>query len=241
MNHNKLDFSKNLMGAWQTIPHSTVTEALLSTGKFQWLGIDFEHSGFDIDHIHTISLVADKHQVPVLIRLSEMDIHLACKLLDLGVHGFIVPMVESSDDLKHFSEGIHFPKRGACLSTMNSWGDHFETYTKEFKPIIIPQIESVNGVKNAKEIFSLDFVEAFFIGPYDLSSSLGTPGNFETPDFKELLAELNKSADSQKVKKGIHVIEPWGSEVQTKLEEGFSFIAFSTDALMLRKLAKKSL
>ena len=127
------------------------------------------------------------------------------------------------------------------LSRIQGYGNKFEEYiTKDSKNIeIIPIIESKEAIKNLKDILSYKDIKKSMIGPYDLSSSINKPGNFDSEEFKSLIESYNVISKSLKKQKGIHVVEPIPSEVNKRINENYQFIAFSTDAIILDRTLSK--
>ena len=125
--------------------------------------------------------------------------------------------------------------RGVGLYRAQDYGLGFEKYknnkAKNIKLII--QIEHIDAINNLKEILSLDGIDGTFIGPYDLSASMGKPGKFEDKDVVEALNKYKKIALEHDKKIGIHVINPDYNEVLMKKNEGYNFIAFSSDIIFL--------
>jgi 2-keto-3-deoxy-L-rhamnonate aldolase RhmA len=118
------------------------------------------------------------------------------------------------------------------------FGDNFESYLNGFKPVIVPMIETAQGVAAAASIAALPTVDALFLGPYDLSTDLGCPGDFEVAPFCEAIEKVKSAClDNGKVV-GIHQVETNLDTLQSRLSEGFGFIAYGTDILALRHALK---
>lgn len=229
---------KVTMGAWLTIGHHQVAEALCSTGFYQWLAIDVEHSSPSYDQATAIFAVCDKYNVAPLVRVLGRDPYQARKYLDMGAHGIIIPVVEDTSDFDEYLSHLFYPpkgKRGVCLYRMNEWGDKFEDYISNFSPIIIPQIETLKGAKNAEEIMKHPEVDACFVGPYDLSGSLKQPGQFDTDEFKEACKKIEDACKEANKPLGLHVVDPDPDLLALKVKENYKFIAFGTDMICMRK------
>ena len=89
-------------------------------------------------------------------------------------------------------------------------------------------IESKEAVENIDEIFASD-ISGYFLGPYDLSASIGSPGKFETIEFIDMEKKILKAAKKHNVSKGIHVVEPNIESFNQKVSDGYELIAFSVD------------
>jgi 2-dehydro-3-deoxyglucarate aldolase len=97
---------------------------------------------------------------------------------------------------------------------------------------IFAQIESLEGVKNLEAIFS-EPIDGYFIGPYDLSASMGNPGNFDTEEFKQSEALILEAAKKVNIKSGYHLVEPIMEDLVKLSDFGYNMIAFSVDIRML--------
>ena len=98
---------------------------------------------------------------------------------------------------------------------------------------MIVQIEHIEAVNNIDAIFSVKGIDAFIVGPYDLSGSLGKPGRFEDRDVIAAMNRIRQAARRHKIPAGFHVIPPSPTEVNRRLREGYTFLAVSLDTLFL--------
>ena len=125
--------------------------------------------------------------------------------------------------------------RGVGLSRAQGYGFDFESYrdrkSKEIKLIV--QIEHINAIKELDDIISIDGIDGTLIGPYDLSASMGKPGEWNDPDVKDALNRYLKISKKYDKLIGFHVIEPDNISVNNKIVDGYNFIAFSTDTMFL--------
>ena len=98
-------------------------------------------------------------------------------------------------------------------------------------------IETAKGMENIDEILDVKGLDAIIVGPYDLSASIGKTAQFESKEFLNALDKIYKSAKIKNIPLGIHVVEASRQELQTRVDEGYQFIAFSIDSVMLRSQA----
>ena len=153
-------------------------------------------------------------------------------------------MVNSKEEAQQVIESVYYPpkgKRGVGLSRAHKYGIGFEDYKEWLKKecVIVVQIEHIDAVKNLKEIMSLPEIDAFFVGPYDLSGSLDVPGEFDNPKVKKALEEVKSHLKDYCG--GIHVVPPVWEDVNKKIDEGYRFIAYSTDYFFLGDSARKGI
>jgi 2-dehydro-3-deoxyglucarate aldolase len=166
--------------------------------------------------------------------------------LDAGADGIIVPSVNSADEAQKAVDSVKYPpfgKRGVGLARAQSYGFGFESYrdnaSKEIKLIV--QIEHINAINELDAILQTNGVDGTFIGPYDLSGSIGKPGNWDDPDVKQALLVYEEIVKKYDKWVGFHVIQPDYNLVNEKIKKGYNFIAFSLDVLFLGTLARNQM
>lgn len=224
------------IGAWSTVPSPVVVEAMVSCG-FHWLAVDMEHGPIDVADLPALFAIAERHGAEPLVRLPCADPYLARRLLDAGARGLIVPVVESAEAFAAFAHHCLYPptgRRGVGLCRGNLWGDRFESHFNDFSPVLVPQIETRAGVEASSAIATLDVVDGLFIGPYDLSADLGTPGRFDTPEMAAVMARVNQAAMAAGKARGIHQVPPDPAQLRARIGEGYNFIAYATDVTAMR-------
>jgi 2-keto-3-deoxy-L-rhamnonate aldolase RhmA len=229
---NELSF-----GSWITLGHSSIPEIMAKAG-FDWLVIDMEHSAINIQTAQDLIQIIDLKDMTPLVRLTQNDPGLIKRVMDAGAYGVIVPMVKTREDAIKAVKAVKYPpmgNRGVGLARAQGYGQTFEEYKKwvNKSSIVIVQIEHIDAVKNIKEIFSVKEIDGYIIGPYDLSASLGIPG--ELDDKKVLDAEKKVLNASKKYGKaaGIHVVPPDVDLTLEKINNDYKFIAVSVDFLFL--------
>jgi 2-dehydro-3-deoxyglucarate aldolase len=237
-NLKNLLIRKNLtLGSWITLAQPAIAEIMARAG-FDWLTVDLEHSVITIREAEELIRVIDLCGVVPLVRLSANDSVQIKRVMDAGAHGVIVPMVNSADEARKAVEAVRYPpdgKRGVGLARAQGYGSSFEKY-KEWvnqKSIVIVQVEHINAVENLDAILSVEGVDGFIVGPYDLSGSLGVPGQFENRLMLEAMKRIQDFVESSSKVAGIHVIEPDIIQLQKRIKAGYKFLAYSLDIRML--------
>lgn len=229
----KLKNNNLTIGSWITIGHPSIPE-ILSNAGFEWLTIDMEHNSIDKSMMQNLISVIQSKNISALVRVDKNEEVTIKHALDAGADGIIVPMVNNKDDAMKAIEYAKYPpigKRGVGLSRAQNYGYDFEDYKKwqEENLVIIAQIEHINGVNNLHEIIGVDGIDAVIVGPYDLSGSLGYPGDFTKLELKTALNNVKNICKESSFPLGYHVVDPNPELVKSKINEGFTFIAFSTD------------
>ena len=233
----KLAENSTTIGSWITLAHPAIAE-IMSKAGFDWLVVDLEHSVITIREAEELIRVIDLCGITPLVRLSTNDAVQIKRVMDAGAHGIIVPMVNSAEDARLAVSSVQYPpsgNRGVGLARAQGYGTGFEKYKKwlEDESIVIVQIEHIDAVNNLDEILEVDGVDGFIVGPYDLSGSLGIPGEFNHPLMRDAMDRIvSKGTASGKVP-GIHVVEPDSIQLNQRIEQGYRFIAYSLDIRML--------
>lgn len=225
------------IGSWLQIGSPIVAEIMAQAG-FDWLVVDMEHSAIGISEAQSLIQIIDLAGCVPLVRLSNNDSTLIKRVMDAGSHGIIVPNVNSVEEAAAAVKATRYPPngmRGVGLWRAQGYGFDFDEYKKwqKTESIVIVQIEHIEGVNNLEAILRTEGVDGFIIGPYDLSASLGIPGEFERPDFKIALDTVHRVSKQVNALMGTHVVMPDISTVKKRIDEGYRFIAYSIDTLFL--------
>jgi 2-dehydro-3-deoxyglucarate aldolase len=132
--------------------------------------------------------------------------------------------------------------RGVGLARAQGYGANFDEYIKKANSdgLLIVQIEHIDAVKNIEEILSVEGIDGTFIGPYDLSMSLGVPGQLSHPSVLEAQDKVLKATLSHGLIAGIHLVHPdtAANESKQTIAMGYRFIALGTDILFLGDSAR---
>jgi 2-dehydro-3-deoxyglucarate aldolase len=240
----KLADKKVSIGTWMTMAHPSVAEILAMAG-YDWVVMDTEHSAVDVSEVLQM-LIAIEHRGAIpLVRLAGIDPIQAKSVLDSGAAGIIVPMVNTKADAELCVSMTKFPpmgKRGVGLARAQGYGMNFDDYVKRNNSdsLLIVQIEHIDAVNNIEEILSVAGIDGTFIGPYDLSLSLGIPGQLSHPLVKEAKAKVLKAALAKGLAAGVHIVQPAtaAEEYKEAVEAGYTFIAVGADNLFIRDGAK---
>jgi len=234
----KLRSKRPTIGSWLSFDHPGTTEIMARSG-FEWLVADMEHTATTNEGLGRIIQIVELAGCTPLVRVASNDSVAIKHAMDLGSHGVLVPMVCTRQDAENAARALHYPAgtRGVGLFRAQRYGLGFQTY-KEWaarESILIVQIEHYRGVENLGEILSLEAVDGFIVGPYDLSGSIGDPGNFENPRFVSCLTEIERVAKEHQKPGGYHLVhpDPAGKQLSDCLERGYRFIAYSTEMLLL--------
>ena len=235
------------IGSWITIGHPTVAEIMAKAG-FDWLAIDMEHSALSMAQCQELIRVVDLCGVPALVRVGKNDPLLIKQAMDAGACGVIVPMINSKEEAMAAVSSVKYPPsgtRGVGLARAQGYGASFQEYRKwvEKESVVIVQIEHIKAVEHLEDILSVEGVDAFLVGPYDLSGSLGVPGDFDHPKMKAALEKIRNDSAllKRKIPTGYHVVSSDAKLVEEKIKQGYKFISFGVDFLFLGENCRSGL
>lgn len=226
------------LGSWMQIPSTEIADIFSSNNKFDWICVDLEHGNFGYEKLSDIFRIIQLNGKIPFARLKSCDTNQAQKVLDLGAMGLIIPKINNTKEINLIVEAVsHPPKgsRGHAFFRANMFGKYFFEYNKIFKtPIIIAMIETKEGLESIDEILQVKKLDGIFVGPYDLSASLGIIGDFKSKKFNYSIKKIIVSSKKYKKTLGIHVVENSNKELKNYISKGFKFIAYSMDSVILR-------
>lgn len=233
------------IGSWITLNHPSIAEIMADAG-FDWLCIDMEHSVTDYFEAQQLIVAIQSKGIKAFVRVGENNTRIIKRILDAGADGIIVPSVNSAYEAQKAVNAMRYPPfgtRGVGLARAQSYGFGFDEYrdVKSKKITLIVQIEHINAIKELDAILSIDGVDGSFIGPYDLSGSIGKPGQWEEPEVVEALKIYEETVKKYDKLVGFHVVPPDFNLVIEKQNKGYNFIAFSFDAYFLGHKVREQL
>ena len=242
----KLTNNETTIGSWITLGHSAVAELMAKTGGFDWLVIDMEHSVIELSQAQEMMQAIDLAGVPPLVRLTSNDENLIKRVMDAGAHGVVVPLVNSKEDAAQAVATVYYPPRGTRgtgLARAQGYGATFPEYKAwlEENGVVIVMIEHIDAVNAIDEILAVPGVDGFIIGPYDLSASLGVPGEFDNPDVIDAIDRIRAGGKAANKAGGIHVVDPDLDLIKKYLADGFTFIGYGMDIRFLDAICRDHL
>lgn len=229
-----------LYGTLLNLPSPTVAEVLAGAG-FDWLFIDTEHGGIGTSALLSILQAVDR-DIACIVRLSELNGGAIKRALDLGAHGIMVPQVETAGQA---AEAVRLARyapvgeRGMGLSRAHGYGFSFSDYLTRANDevAVIVQVEHARAVENIEGIAAVDGLDAVFLGPYDLSSSLGHPGEIDHPAVVEAIERVTRACQAAGMPLGYFGID--AAAVLPYVERGYTLICAGVDCLLLGQAARR--
>ena len=224
------------LGSWMQIPNTSIAEIMGQAG-YDWIAIDMEHGTIGVNQLPDLFRSIELGDSLPLVRLAQGHPKDCKQALDAGAGGVIIPMVESAEQLLKIRDACRWPpsgSRGVGFSRANLFGQNFDSYKNEAQsPLLIAMIENITAVDNLDSILNVEGIDAVFIGPYDLSASMGLIGQFENNKFIDVMEKIKAIADSKNIPCGVHIVEPFEDDLSQKIDRGYRFIAYSMDSVFL--------
>lgn len=228
------------VGSWMQIPHGSVAEIMGAAG-YDWVAVDMEHGSVAAAQLPDLFRALELGGTLPLVRLAQGHAKDCKQALDAGAGGVIVPMVESAQQLAAVRDSCRWPpagRRGVGFSRANLFGRRFDAYREEAQaPLLVAMIENIRAVEVLETILRVDGLDAVLIGPYDLSASMDLTTQFDHALFKDAMQRIRQQAERQRIPCGIHVVQPSSEELARRIDEGYRFLAYSIDAVMLGSMA----
>jgi len=225
------------LGTWVTIGHPDVAEILANLG-FDWLVFDTEHSPMSMETVQTMIQATSATQITPIVRVAWNDLPLVKRALDIGAYGVIVPMVNSKEEALNAVRACKYPPvgiRGVGPRRPSKFWTEFNEYfaVANEEIMVVVQVETAEAVDNLEEILSVDGVDAFFIGPSDLSVSMGLKGDLSHPKLLEMIERALATGKKIGVPAGIFVLSSdW---TKRHIDQGFQFISIGSDTGFLMR------
>jgi 2-dehydro-3-deoxyglucarate aldolase len=237
----KLSSGLASIGSWMQIANCEVAE-IMSLNNFDWISLDLEHGFFNAEKIPNLVRTLELNKVLPFVRIAKNDFSSLRISLESGIIGIIHANVESASQIEQLIKATIYPPngtRGLGFSRYNSYGEKLHAHLNRFSKIFnVVMIESDTGVKNLVEIFNVEGIDAVLIGPFDLSLSLGVPGEFDNPLYLEKISYIYKTCNEFSIPCGTHIVDPNLKMLKEEIERGGLFIPYTMDSVLLSKYSK---
>jgi 2-keto-3-deoxy-L-rhamnonate aldolase RhmA len=233
----RLSAGECMLGSWVTFTDPSVSEIMARAG-FDWLTVDMEHSPIMLGEAQQLIRVIELCGTCALVRLPANDPTIAKRVMDAGASGVIVPMVNSPIEAEQAVQAVKYPpsgKRSVGIARAQGFGPGFDAYVQSAneQSLVFVQIEHIDAVTNLEAILKVPGINGLMVGPYDLSGSMGIPGQLDSPLVQQALTHILEMSRAHGVPAGIHIVRPDPEEVIRKFDDGFRLVAYSVDFLLL--------
>ena len=241
---HKLKRGESSVGTWLTLPDTTAARLMTNMG-FDWLTVELEHSPTSFETAAaSFAIIAGAGVVP-LVRVPFNTVENVKRVLDTGAWGVIAPMVNSRAEAEALVAAARYQPLGQRSIGGQMHAANFDTDAATYyarandEILVVVMAEHVKAIAAADEILSVPGIDVVFIGPNDLTNSMGKPPVFESDDkeFTDAVDRILKLAKKHGVAPGIHVVD--AEAAKRRLDQGFQFVAVASEAgFMMSKAAE---
>jgi 2-keto-3-deoxy-L-rhamnonate aldolase RhmA len=207
---------------------------------------DLEHSGFHFETVKSVLRYFEAAQLPAIVRVPSKEYQHIARAMDMGAEGLMLPMVSTPDEARQIVHAMKYHPAGGRGVALQVAHDRYRPGAVSDKlaaanrrSTLFCQIETAAGAENADEIASIEGVDALWVGHFDLSASLGIPGEFDHPDFKRAIDRT--IAACKKHGKALGRLVPTVELGVDLYRAGFDFICYSGDVWVLHNALTEAL
>ncbi|MBX3240010.1 MAG: hypothetical protein KIT80_22190 [Chitinophagaceae bacterium] len=216
---------------------------VLKKSELDFVFIDTEHTAINRAEMAKMSQVAAAYGITPIVRIPSPDPYLVCQAIDAGAKGVIAPYLENVEQIKELVGAVKLrPLKGEVLQQVldgrKTLSAEMQTYLRNYNAgnIAIANIESVPAMEKLDELLAVSGLDGVFIGPHDLSISLGIPEQYDHPEFEKAVKHIIHTTRKKGLAIGIHFSLKPERQVQW-MKEGVNIVIHSSDiALFSQKL-----
>jgi len=230
------------IGLWSTLASPFVSELIAGSG-YDWLLLDTEHTPSDVPlMLQQLQAVAAEQRRPssAVVRPAWNDAVLIKRYLDIGAQTLLLPFVQNAEEAAAAVAAMRYPPHGirGMGGTMRAShfgrdADYVRDADKEL--CLLVQVETEEALDNIEAIAAIDGVDGIFVGPGDLSASMGYPGEMQHPKVSAAIDDAIRRIRACNKAPGILMLDE--KRARACLELGALFVAVATDQVLLRKAA----
>jgi 2-keto-3-deoxy-L-rhamnonate aldolase RhmA len=207
---------------------------------------DLEHSGFGFETVKSALRYFEAADLPAIVRVPSREYHHIARAMDMGAEGLMLPMVGNVDEVRHIVNSMKYHphgKRGVALQVAHDRyrpGAVADKFTAaNIRTTLFCQIETAEGVENAEAMAAIEGVDCLWVGHFDLSVSLGIPGQFDHKDFKRAIERT--IAATKKHNKALGRLVPNVDLGIDIYKQGFDFVCYSGDVWLLHSALEEGI
>ena len=228
------------LGGWISNP-STINAEVMGAAGFEYVAIDTQHGAIDYSTMLPMLQVLTIGSSTPIVRVPSNDSGHIGKALDAGARAVIVPMVNDRQACEQAMASTRYAPEGersfGPTRAVLAEGDDYYNYAAD-QISLIPMIETVEAMNNIDEILTVSGVEAIYVGPNDLSISLGIPPNSNDPRLDDAMVEIVAGCRRNGVVPGVHASAALCAK---RVEQGFGMVTVSADIVALRAQVRQDL
>lgn len=239
----KLRKRERLFTGWISYAHPSITETFARAG-FDFIVIDMEHSTISLEQAQRIIAASQSEGVPCLPRPVSHSNDWIKPLLESGADGVMVQMVNTPEQVRALIDDIKYPpagRRSYGLNRAHAYGFDFDSYIRRWNETssFIIQVESIQAVENIDKLLAFDEIDGVMLGPYDISGSLGVPGQTSHPLVIEASRKVVTACERRGKSCGTQVADVSEKSVQALFDIGHTYAVLGSDLFVLWKWAEQ--
>lgn len=207
---------------------------------------DMEHSGWSIETIRLLMATTPKSELVPIVRIPATEYHFVANVLDMGAMGVMVPMCESADQARLFVSSAKYPPVGRRGTAFGIAHDDYRSgsipdivRSANDETLLIAQIETATGLDNVEQIAAVPGINALWIGLFDLTTSLGIPGQMDHPDVLAATDRVFAACRANNIVPAVLVNSI--PEGQSQIQRGFKLIAYGGDLWIYQAALKRGI
>jgi 4-hydroxy-2-oxoheptanedioate aldolase len=237
-----LKFEKQI-GIWSCLSNNTVAEILSIVG-FDWIVIDMEHSPNDIQEVLTQLQIIQGFSSEPIVRVPWNEPVMVKRVLDMGAQTILFPYVEDEHEALAAVQSTRYPPKGVrgvmSAARMNKYGTVTDYYNKADEQIcVLVQCETKKAIENISKIAAVEGIDGIFLGPSDLSASIGKIGQFEDGEVQSLIYQGLEFC--KKVNKPAGILTAKKDYAKKYAKDGFTYVAINSDTNLITRSAENLL
>lgn len=227
---------RSQLGLWNTVRGPTVPE-LLGGAEFDWVLVDCEHSDFETSDVFpALQAIGQNPETSAIVRPASNDPILFKRLLDTGAQTLLVPYVQSASEAEAAVRAMRYGPEGirgmAGMTRATRYGKVADYYNRaEEELCLVVQVETIDAIAQLEAIATTPGVDAVFIGPADLSASMGLRGRMSHPDVVAVIEAAFETLQRLNVPIGIMALNP--DEAKRYIALGSVMTAVGVDLVLL--------
>ncbi len=234
---------ERLLGLWSITCSTLITEHLAETG-YDWIAIDMEHTPNETPDVLLQLQVLQRTAAEPVVRVAWNDPVRIKRVLDLGAQSLVVPYVQSAADARRAVAATRYPPDGVrgvvSAGRMNRFGGVTDYHRNAHREIcLILQVETAEAADSVGEIVATEGVDAVFVGPSDLSASMGRIGEPGHPEVQERIRRIVEDTHRAGGRAGI--MAGGDDDARRYLDWGYDFLALGSDMGLLARAAEEKL
>jgi 2-keto-3-deoxy-L-rhamnonate aldolase RhmA len=246
---SRLKNGESVIGTMVTVFDNPDLVKMLKVAGFDYFVIDCEHGSMDYSKVAGLLGIARAIDLPGIVRIPEVKREVVLKYMEAGAAGILLPNTETVEQAKalvDFSKYAPMGNRGVSLlrghSGYESVGNTLEYMKKtNEETVLMVQIESPIGVKNVGDLLDIEGIDAAFIGPNDLTQSMGIMGQLDHPMFVGALEKVISAAKERNKFAGIHIMYGKTPLLPVWISKGMTLNLWTNDVEMLMNSGKEGL